>query len=136
MTNTTNNTNKTTKREYLAMLMEVVKQSNSENTNILLDFINHEVELLKRKAEYSANRKKKSDENATRYKNMIIEHMASLTEPVTVTEFMRAYGELYIKEDGTPFTNQKFSSLFSALIKEGTLIKEYDKRTALYSLAR
>ena len=109
-------TNKITKKEFFGMLKGVVESSQPANMTELIAFIDHEVELIDRKAE---NRKagvgKKAEVNNA-LTTIIIEELAKIGK-CTITDLLKKSEVLtnYVTEDGKSLSNQKISALLKPL---------------------
>ena len=109
-------TNKITKKEFFGMLKGVVESSQPANMTELIAFIDHEVELIDRKAE---NRKagvgKKAEANNA-LTTIIIEELAKIGK-CTITDLLKKSEVLtnYVTEDGKSLSNQKISALLKPL---------------------
>jgi len=122
MTNTSNR--KLTKRDHFNALLAI--HAVAENAD-LVDFINHELELLDKKNTAERKPTPKQVENAG-IKNAIVEWMESDTQ--------------YLSADvvkGCPacegLSAQRVSALLSQLVADGAIIRTEDKRKSYYSLA-
>lgn len=115
--------NKLTKKDYFKMLGEIAEvQANQE----LVDFINHEVELL--------NKKRATGKTATQKANdeiveKIYDELVKVGKAVTITE-LQAESE-YVGQ----FSNQKVSALMKKLVDVGTVVKTTDKKKSYFSIA-
>lgn len=111
-----------TKRE----MYEVIANAMSDNAEVV-EFCNHEVELLdKKKARKSDKPTAKQIENEE-IKSQIVEILTHTEAPVTATE---------IKDElNGGYTIQRVSSLLSQLVKTEKVIKTYSKKVALFSIA-
>ena len=107
----------------------------------LVEFINHEIELIDRKA---MNRKagtgKKAQENSA-IAEIILDAMVNVGKPITITELLKV-DELanYVTEDGKSLSNQKVSAILKPFLKteenpNGTVVRTMDKKTTLFSIA-
>lgn len=116
-----NKIKKVTKKEYYAQLLEIVKD-NAE----LVDFINHEVELLDRKKS-NGNRKPTliQLENAELKKEIIA--FMNDNQMYQISELIKSFARL----EG--FSNQKVASLMNSLVKEGKVEKQEVKRKVYYT---
>jgi hypothetical protein len=109
-------TNKITKKEFFGMLKGVVESSQPANMIELIAFIDHEVELIDRKAE---NRKagvgKKAEANNA-LTTIVIEELAKIGK-CTITDLLKKSEVLanYVNEDGKSLSNQKISALLKPL---------------------
>lgn len=109
---------KVTKRERFAQLLALPEVANNQD---LVDFINHEVELLTRK---NASGEKKLTANQLENENLkeIIVNSLSAEAGLTITEMIKTIPEL------AEFTNQKISALTTALVKDGKIERRVEKR--------
>ena len=122
-------TNKMTKKDWFATLATIVEGSDYENKDEALAFINHEVELLNNKSgKTTMTATQKENE---RVKGVILETLAALDRPVTITELQEANEEL------ATLKNQKISALLRLLGEKGSgqVVKTYTKKVAYFSLA-
>lgn len=113
---------KMTKKEYFAVLAEVVANSDMENKEGALAFINHEVELLEKKSA-------KSGQTKTQKENVgimetISEVLADMGKPVTITELMK-------DERLSAYSNQKLSALVRQM---PNVVKTTEKKKSYFSL--
>jgi hypothetical protein len=109
-------TNKTTKKEFFGMLKTMVNEVKPTNMDELLSFINHEVELIDKKASArKAGTDKRAIEN-NNITNLIVEELTKLGS-ATITELLKKSEVLadYITEDGKALSNQKISALLKPL---------------------
>ena len=118
---------KMTKKEYFAVLAEVVKQSSMENKEGALAFIAHEVELLEKKSAKSGQTKTQK-ENA----EILVKIKAALVEvgkAVTITELQAASAEM------AEYSCQKLSALLKKLVENGEVVKTTEKKKSYFSVA-
>ena len=104
MTNTTER--KITKRERFAEIIEIVTELGRED---LVDFCNHEIKLLDKKASKSGESKTKKENEELM--NILHEELVTIGKAVTVTEFMKASPTVAERE----LSNQKITSLFTKM---------------------
>jgi len=114
---------KMTKKEMFAQIREMVID-NAE----MVEFIDHEIELLNRKSGDSRKPTKTQLENA-QFKATILEHLTEVDAPKSIKELQAEIPEL------GELTNQRITHMLSALVKEEVVTKEYVKRTPYYSVA-
>ena len=123
MANTTTSTSKMTKAQKFAMLRAI--PAVAENA-MLVEFIDHEVELLSKKN--SAEKKPTAQQVANAgIVTAIIEGM----EPnrlYTVTEVIKSIPQC------ADLTNQRVSALLRQLVEAGKVKRTEDKRKAYFSL--
>lgn len=113
---------KLTKKDYLGQLRGIVEGMEMENKEDVLNFIDHEVELLSKKRTAQTKTQK---ENEGLIEDMF-NYLASMEHPVTVTEF--------IKENGIELTNQKVSALMKKLVEAGRITKVIEKGKSFFSV--
>ncbi len=126
MTNT-NTTVKTTKREYYNQFLEI--EAVRENPN-LIEFINHEIELLNRKHSSSQDEKKRAINEPI--KTAIVEVLKNADKPMTVTEIIATETVKASKEDGV--NSSKATAMLGKLQTEGKVIREEIKGKAYFSI--
>ena len=136
---------KMTKKEYFAVLAEVVANSDMENKEGALAFIAHEVELLEKQAnptnkeellafinhevELLEKKSAKSGQTKTQKENVgimetISEVLADMGKPVTITELMK-------DERLSAYSNQKVSALIRQM---PNVVKTTEKKKSYFSL--
>lgn len=113
--------NKITKKEMFMMIKAQVKD-NAE----MVAFINHEIELLDKKA--SNKKATKTQEANVGIKSTILTVLEG-AKPMTVTEMQGASAEL------GELSNQKVSALVRQLVEAGKVVKTIDKKVSRFSLA-
>lgn len=123
-----NNSKRITKREWLEEIKVVVLGADIEEATKdgMMDFINHEIELLEKK--HSTGQTKTQKENEV-IMERILELLAEINEPVTITEFQEQ------KEELRQYSNQKLSALLKKLVDSGKVVKTIDKKKSYFSLA-
>ena len=112
-----------TKKEMFAEIRKVVADNEE-----MVAFIDHEVELLNKKANSSRKPTKTQIENEG-FKNEIVEYLTKVDTFKSIKELQAEIPSL----DG--LTNQRITHLLTDLVKKGTLTKEYVKKTPFYSIA-
>jgi hypothetical protein len=116
---------KMTKKEYFAILKAMVEQSDMDNKEGAIAFIDHEVELLNKKSAKSGETKTQK-ENA----EILVKIKAALVEvgkPVTITELQGASAEM------AQYSNQKLSALLKKLVDNGEVVKTTEKKKSYFS---
>lgn len=116
--------NKTTKKEFFGMLLEMESVKVNEE---LVGFINHEIELLNKKASKSAS--KRADANSE-LAGKLVEELTVIGKAVTISEFMKL-SEVTKTEE---LSNQKISSIFSKLKDNGEVTRTVIKGKAYFSV--
>lgn len=115
-------TKKMTKKDYFVQIREIVKD-NAE----LVAFIDHEVELITKKNSSTAPSKTQIENESIM--NTIVEELANIAKPVTITELQSA------SEKMSEYSNQKLSALLKKLVDNGRVVKTTDKKKSLFSVA-
>ena len=116
-------TKKPTKRENFTALLNFAEVKANP---ALVDFINHEIELLDKKN--SAEKKPTAQQTANDgIKTAILEGMAEGVK-YTITDLIKNIPEC------ADLTNQRVSALIRQLIDEGKVVRTEDKRKAYFSL--
>ena len=110
-----------TKREMFALIASAL----ADNEEVV-EFCNHEVELLNKKASYKSSKpSKKSVENEA-IKAEILEVLGGSEAPMTIGEINT------VLDKG--FTSQKVSALLTQLIKAEKVVKTYEKKVAYFGI--
>ncbi len=117
---------KMTKKDWFAVLAEVVSASDIANKKGALEFIAHEVELLEKKSAKSGQTKvqKANEEILVNIKVVLTE----IGKPVTVTELQEASAEM------SKYSNQKLSALLKKLVDNKEVIKTIEKKKSYFSV--
>ena len=110
---------KMTKKDYFNELRELVIDRQD-----LVDFIDHEIELLSKKGSRTAPTKTQvENENI---KNVIVDTLKALDRPVIITELQSANPEL------ANYSNQKISALLKQLVEANQVLRQVDKKKAYF----
>lgn len=117
---------KMTKKEMFAKLYELIENSSVNDKVELLGFIDHEVELLEKKA--SAKSQTKTQKENVGIKDTIKMVLADNDEQMTITDMLK-------DERLAGFTNQKISALCTQLVECGEIVRVVDKRKTYFTLA-
>jgi hypothetical protein len=94
----------------------------------MVEFINHEIELLNRKSSAVRKPTKNQLENET-FKAEIVDYLKDADAPKTIKELQAEMPSL------AGLTNQRITHMLTDLVKSGTLEKNYVKKTPYYSIA-
>lgn len=109
---------KITKKEYYVMLKEVVENSNSENKDELVEFIEKQITLLDNKAakakERAAEKRAEGDE------------LRALVE-ATLTDEYQTIADITEQIDNEDVTKAKVTARLTQLVKDGLAVKEEAK---------
>lgn len=112
-----------TKREMYNAILAVVADNDE-----MVAFINHEIELLDRKANSIRKPTATQIENDG-FKAEIVAFLATADAPKTIKELQAEIPSI------SGLTNQRITHMLTDLVKGGTLAKEYVKKTPYYSVA-
>ena len=116
---------KITKKEMFTNLYNLVDASKAENKLDLLNFIDHEIELLEKK---SSKTKLTIQQKANlKILDTIRGIMAENNKAVTISELIKT-------EPLKNFTNQKISALMRKLIESGEVEKTQIKKVSYFKL--
>lgn len=119
--------NKITKRDSFISIIEVLK--GAERTD-LVKVMEHEIELLdKKKASGKMTKTQVANEDI---KALIVEELARLAKPVSITELISESAEVAEKCGNS---NQKVSALMTQLKNAGTVVRTTEGKKALFSVA-
>ena len=116
---------KATKKEMFGKLIELAQEN--ERTD-LIEFCEHEIELLNKKA--SASGQTKTQAENEKIKVVIIEELTRIARAVTISEL--------IKESETlgQYSNQKLSALLKQMVEnDKTVTKIINKKKSLFTIA-
>ena len=115
---------KMTTKEMFAEILKV--KGVAENTT-MVDFINHEIELLTRKGSKSTPSKTQIENEGI--KKVIVNALTEIVTPVTITDLQAKC------EDLTSYSNQKISALLKQLVDSGVVVKSTDKKKSYFTIA-
>ena len=118
-----------TKKDYFEMIKGVC----ADRTDIV-DFCNHEIELLSRKNSKSGATKTQKENEIVA--NMLVEELAKVGKPITITDLMNTSATIkgYTLENGNNLTNQKISAIFKQLVESQRIVKVVDKKKSYFSI--
>ena len=120
---------KLTKKDYFEMIKGVC----ADRADII-DFCNHEIELLTRKnSKGGATKTQKENEVVA---EMLMKELAKINRPVTITDLMNTSEIVknYTLENGNPLSNQKISAIFKQLVENKKIVKVTDKKKSYFSI--
>lgn len=120
---------KMTKKDWFAMVIAVVENAEVENRAEMLEFLNHEVDLLAKKSSKSGETKKQKENKVLA--DQLFSALAEMSEPLTISDFQ----EKSTHEVAT-LSNQKLSALLKMLIAEGRVVKTIEKKRSFFSVVR
>ena len=111
-----------TKKE---MFVEIINLAMENGRDDIVEFCNHEVELLSKKR--SDNSKAKAEADARAEKVFLA--LSEMDKPVTITELLKLTSD----EEVASYSNQRVSALIRKL--GDRVVKTMDKKTAYFSIA-
>lgn len=123
-------TKKMTKKEMFAVVVEVVENTTSvpaERKAEMVEFLNHEIELLNKKSSKSGQTKTQKENEIL--KEQLLSAFAEMEKPVTISEFQELS-----KEPVANLSNQKLSALLNQLVKAEKMVKTIEKKKSHFSL--
>jgi hypothetical protein len=115
---------KLTKRDHFNALLAIEEVKSNE---VLMNFINHELELLERKN--SAEKRPTAVQTANAGIKIAILDGMEENKLYTITDLIKAIPEI------SELTNQKASALVRQLIDDGQVVRIEEKRKAYFRLA-
>ena len=112
---------KMTKKDFFKELRGMVA-----NRQDLVDFIDHEIELLDRKSSKSAETKTQIENKSIM--ETILSELTRIARPITISELQ---SESEILKD---YSNQKLSALLKKLVDSNQVVKTTDKKKSYFSI--
>lgn len=121
-----------TRKEMFTSVSDFLAEHDADTA--LIDFVNHQIELLDNKKE-SKKQSKEQEENAT-YSNAIYEQMA-FERKYSAAELMKELPAVsdWNANHETELSVQKLASLLKPLVDSGKVIKTTEKRRVFYTKA-
>ena len=122
------NVKKVTKKENFEAIREVLASIELEETlaNQFNEFIDHEIELLDKKA--NSRGTSKTNQANEDLKVAIVEALKVIARPVTITELQKESPEM------SEYSNQKLSALLKQLVDTNVVNKTIDKKKSYFSV--
>lgn len=124
-------TKRMTKKEMFAVVAKVVENTTSvpaEEKTEMLNFLNHEIELLEKKSSKSGQTKTQKENELL--KAELLTAFAEMEQPVTISEFCEKTSHPVGK-----LSNQKLSALLNQLVKAGKMVKTIEKKKSYFAVA-
>ena len=116
---------KATKKEMFGKLIELAQEN--ERTD-LVEFCEHEIDLLNKKA--SASGQTKTQAENEKIKIVIAEELTRIERAVTISELIKE------SESLRQYSNQKLSALLKQMVEnDKTVTKIIDKKKSLFTIA-
>ena len=119
------NTKKVTKRDNFNKLLTI--REVAEDTQ-LVEFINHELELLDRKSASHSTAKTANQKANEEIKTKIIDALVQLGKS-TISELQAG------SEEMTEYSNQKLSALLKQLVDSKQVVRTMEKKKAYFEVA-
>lgn len=120
---------KMTKKDWFAVIREMVDAVEREDKAEMLAFIDHEVELLSKKKSSTNSKKDKELEELCIKVELAL---AEFDRPITITEFMKES-----THEVATLSNQKLTAIFKRCKNERHTVKRDEiKKKAYFSLIR
>ena len=123
-------TKRMTKKEMFAVVAKVVENTTSvpaEEKTEMLNFLNHEIELLEKKSSKSGQTKTQKENELL--KAELLTAFAEMEQPVTISEFCEKTSHPVGK-----LSNQKLSALLNQLVKTGKMVKTIEKKKSYFAV--
>ena len=114
---------KMTKKDYFKELLNIETIASNES---LVDFINHELELLDRKSSKSTLSKTQVENNSI--KDIIVSVLQESAKPMTITDIQAS------NEDLKELSNQKISALLKQLVDTDLVERIVDKKKTYFQI--
>lgn len=111
---------KITKKEMFERIIEKV------NDQSIIDFCNHEIELLSRKSNRSTPSKTQIENEEI--KKDIVKILTEINKPVTISELQE------LNPNMAKYSNQKLSALLKQLVESKEVTKVSDKKKSYFSV--
>lgn len=119
--------NKLTKKDNFMKVIEVLE---SKGLTDLVAVMQHEIDLLDKKASNKTATKTQKENEGT--KELILKELARIGRPVTITELISESTEI---TEVTGGSNQKVSALMTQLKKAELVVRTQEGKKALFSIA-
>ena len=121
---------KLTKKDYFEMIKGICGDRED-----IVNFCNHEIELLSRKNSKSGTTKTQKEN--IEIAEMLVDELAKINKPVTITDLMNESETIkaFRLENGNVLSNQKISAIFKQLVDNKTIVKVTDKKKSYFSVA-
>ncbi len=113
-----------TKKDNYMQILDIVSELGRED---LVDFVNHEIELLDRRA--SRNTLTKTQKENLELVENVYNVLVNIAKPVTIAEIQEA------DETMQTFSNQKISALLKKLVDAKRVVKVNEKGKSYFSIA-
>lgn len=119
------NTKKVTKRDNFNKLLTIEEVANDTQ---LVEFINHELELLDKKSASHSTAKTANQKANEEIKKSIVNALVNIGKS-TISDLQKA------NEDMAQYSNQKLSALLKQMVDSGEVVRTTDKKKAYFEVA-
>ena len=116
---------KVTKKEMFGRLIEIVEGANVEDVDAIVEFLNHEIELVSKKRA-GQTKVQKANEGLV---EVVFGAIAEADKAITVTELFEIVKNDEIK------SAQKVSALVKKLVDAGRVVRTEEKGRAYFTIA-
>lgn len=113
--------------------LEYVLENCVELPSEVVDKLTAMKEQCEKRASAPRKESAKTKENAN-LRERIIEFIADAESPVTCTDIGKAFAEVDEEGNAVPMASQRVSSLLSPMVKQGRVVKTYNKKIAYFSI--
>lgn len=118
-------TKKITKRDNFNKLLTIEQVANDTQ---LVEFINHELELLDKKSASHSNTKTANQKANEEIKTQIIDALTKIGK-TTISEMQKT------DETMAQYSNQKLSALLKQMVDGGEIVRTMEKKKAYFEIA-
>ena len=118
-------TKKITKRDNFNKLLTIEQVANDTQ---LVEFINHELELLDKKSASHSTAKTANQKANDEIKTQIIDALTKIGK-TTISEMQKT------DETMAQYSNQKLSALLKQMVDNGEIVRTMDKKKAYFEIA-
>ena len=118
-----------TKKEMFSTLISIIECTDIENRTDLIEGLQHEIDLLDRKASTPKKPSATQVENET-FKVLILNYLSAVDAPVCIKEIQANVPEV------AEISNQRITHILTALVNSEQIIKSYIKKTPYYIIAQ
>ena len=116
--------NKITKKEMFTEILALVKDNKA-----MVDFINHEIELLDKKKSSGSKKAQETKDLNQKLADDLFIALSEMDRPVTISEFQKESDS-----NVATLSNQKISYLLRILVADGLVVRTEEKKKAYFSV--
>ena len=118
---------KMTKKEMFTLIATL-----NVSNQAIVDFCNHEIELLDNK---KSNGNKKANEKVVKETEIVYNALAELDKAVTVSELIAEKGLTELANENGVVSTQKVSAMLKKLKEQGKVVSVADKKKTYFRIA-